>query len=55
MIGTQQIVSAKNLLGDKNFIKTKKDEQILDPGSQIYKRIAYHFKFRKRTFKLDHY
>lgn len=46
-------VQARNLLNDKNYIKTKKDEQILDPTSVIYKRITYHFKFKKRTFKLD--
>ena len=31
---------------------TKKVEQIMDPSSSIYKRIAYHHKFKKRTFKL---
>ena len=30
----------------------KKEEQILNPNSKLYKQIFYDYKFRKRTFKL---
>lgn len=31
----------------------KRAAEILDPSSVIYKQIAYHHKFRKRTFILE--
>jgi hypothetical protein len=40
-------------LNDKQHLIIKKVEQILDPSSNIYKRITYHHKFRKRTFKVE--
>ena len=40
-----------NLLSDKEYLICKKEEQILNPNSKLYKQISYHHRFRKRTFK----
>ncbi len=43
----------QNILNNRQFILQKREEEILDPSSAIYKQIAYHHKFRKRTFILE--
>jgi hypothetical protein len=43
----------QNVLSDKEYLICKKEEQILNPNSKLYKRIGHEYKFRKRTFKTE--
>ena len=41
------------MLDDQHLEIQKKQEQILNPNSKLYKQIFYDYKFKKRTFKLN--
>ena len=38
---------------DKEYLITKKEEQLLDTNSKLCRQISYQYQFRKRTFKSD--